>query len=203
MWATRVSIPLRHFNGVPNCEITHAIRIPDPFSLSSVVTLIAHRAALLQDIGRGRYTILLKRWKVVYRTRCFHLVCNGLLAFGLVILWTWPEGSRIFSDKLKSILLPPGPPLGPPNRSRNACWGTWPTPAAMGRAHASPSSRPLSSPWSVSHRASTKGFTRSLRTRPLPPSPHLPLTPVPNLSREAGSSVDPGRARPGHLSKPS
>lgn len=102
-------------------------------------------------------------------------------------------------------LAPRPPPSAPRRPQTDACWGPGPRPLGR-RAHASPGSRPLSSPWSVSHRAGPKGFAPSLRTRPLPgwgPSPHLCLTPVPNLSREAGSSVDPGRARPGHLSKPS
>lgn len=149
------------------------------------------------------------RWKAVYHTLCFHMTSKPP-CFWTRRSWDMARGvTYLFSsDKLKSrtLLLPPVRPRPPPGAPKPTLVGG-PGPRPLGRrAHASPGSRPLSSPWSVSHRAGPKGFAPSLRTRPLPgwgPSPHLCLTPVPNLSREAGSSVDPGRARPGHLSKPS
>lgn len=199
MGATRVSIPLKHFNGVPKHENYTSDTDPRPLSVQCRRPHHPPDGCLIT-------------WKPLSNISESHgmegSVSHALLSYDFeaaVFLDSSfcghdPRRHVFSSDKLKSrtLFLPPVRPRPPPGA---------PKPTLLGRrAHASPGSRPLSSPWSVSHRAGSKGFAPSLRTRPLPgwgPFPHLCLTPVPNLSREAGSSVDPGRARPGHLSKPS
>lgn len=203
MGATHVSIPLRkHFNGVPNREIT------SPFILSSTVSSPSSPTGLLENMevaqmsenhemeGSVSHALLSYDFEAaVFLDSSF--LGHGPRRHVFIFL-----GQTEVQD---ASLAPRSPPSAPRRPQTDACWGTRPTPAGTASARL-----PRLATTVVAVVGVAPCWPQRIRTvtthTPAPrlgALPHLCLTPVPNLSREAGSSVDPGRARPGHLSKPS